>query len=382
MKRFISILLVLTMIMVLVVGCSKPGDKVEEPVVEDSEKVADETPGLEAGKVAKLGLGNIISIANSRDAGTDKDGKEVTAQTQADVTMAAVGFDNEGKVSSVTIDVVQSKIGFDEDLKVTANTDEEVKSKKDLEYEYGMLPVSEKIGIGKEWFEQMDEFEKWMLGKTIDEITGLKVKEIDPDHQNVPDIPELTSTVTITVQDYIAAVKEAWDTAVDVEAGETVGLGVKATIGNSRDYNPDKDGKEVLPLAQSDITMSAIALDADGKVVGSIIDTAQVKIDLDNKGVVTTDREAELMTKHELKEDYGMKPVSEKIGIGKEWYEQMNSFQDWMIGKTPDEVLGLPTKEANPEHPTVPDLPELNSSVTMDVGGYLEATAEAIENVR
>lgn len=381
MKKFLSILLVLTMLMTFAIGCSKPADVAEEPVVEDTEETEDteEEEVGEVGEVAKLGLGSVISIANSKDAGTDKDGKEVTAQTQADVTIAAVGFDSEDRVSSVTIDVVQSKIPFDEDLKVAADMDEEVKTKKDLGPEYGMLPVSESMGIGKEWFEQMDEFEKWMIGKTVDEILGLKVKERDPDHQHVPDIPELTSTVTITVESYQAAVKKAWENTVDVEGGETVGLGIKATIGSSRDYNPDKDGKEVLPLAQSDITMSAIALDSEGNVVGSIIDTAQVKIELDNEGVITTDREAELMTKHELEDDYGMRKASP---IEREWFEQMNDFQDWMIGKTPDEIVGMPTKEANPDHPTVPDVPELTSTVTMDVGDYLEATDEAIKNAR
>ncbi len=77
-----------------------------------------------------------------------------------------------------------------------------------------MKKVSE---IEKEWYEQMAAFEEWMIGKTVDEITGLKVKERDENHKNVPDVPELTSTVTITVEGYIAAVGEAWDNAVDVE---------------------------------------------------------------------------------------------------------------------------------------------------------------------
>jgi hypothetical protein len=49
-----------------------------------------------------------------------------------------------------------------------------------------------------------------MVGKSIDEITGLKVKEANPTHLNVPDVPELTSTVTITVESYLAVVQEAF----------------------------------------------------------------------------------------------------------------------------------------------------------------------------
>ena len=65
--------------------------------------------------------------------------------------------------------------------------------------------------IKKEWFEQIAEFEKWMIGKTVDEVKNLPVKRRDASRTTFR-CPELTSTVTITVQDYIAAVVEAWET--------------------------------------------------------------------------------------------------------------------------------------------------------------------------
>jgi len=52
-----------------------------------------------------------------------------------------------------------------------------------------------------------------MVGKSVDEIKALKVKERDESHKHVPDMPELTSTVTITVEGYIAAVAEAYTNA-------------------------------------------------------------------------------------------------------------------------------------------------------------------------
>ena len=217
MKRIISLALVLILISAALVGCTKPADKVETP----TDPPAVETPGTpetpetpetpaEAGKIAKFGLGQNISIGSSKDAGMDANNKAVLAQGQADVTMAAVGFDADGKVVSVTVDVAQTKVKFDEDLKVTSDREESVKSKKELGPDYGMVNASE---IKKEWFEQMEAFEDWMIGKTVDEITGLKVKEANPTHQNVPDVPELTSTVTITVENYIAAVHKAVEAA-------------------------------------------------------------------------------------------------------------------------------------------------------------------------
>lgn len=380
MKKIISLLLVLTLVATALVGCTKPAepaDKPAEPAPAPAQEPAkDPAPAAEGGKIAKLGLGQNISIAKSRDAGVDANGKEVLAQAQADVTIAAVGFDADGKVASVTVDVAQTKIAFDKDLKVTSDKEAEVKSKKDLGPDYGMLNASE---IKKEWFEQMAAFEDWMIGKTVDEIKNLKVKEVNPSHQNVPDVPELTSTVTITVESYIAAVVEAWENAVDAPGAEKVGLGVKTTIGSSKDKGTDANGKEVLPQGQADTYMTATAIDKDGKVVATLIDVAQVKVPFDAEGKVTADKAAEPKTKQELKEDYGMKNAS---AIKKEWYEQMASFQEWMAGKTIDEITGLKVKEANPSHKHVPDVPELTSTVTITVEGYLAVVEEAVANAR
>ena len=374
MKKIVSLILVLTLIMTALVGCSKPDetkDNPEPPVTQPEDQDNDQDSAAEGGKIAKLGLGQNISIASSKDA----DGNDVLALGQADVTMAAVGFDADGKVASVSIDVVQAKTPYDKDLKISADIDAPVKSKKELGPDYNMKPAS---AIGKEWFEQMDAFEEWMIGKSVDEIKNLKVTQKDEHHTHIPDVPELTSSVTMTVQDYIAAVAEAWDNAVDATGAEKVGLGVSSSIASSKELGTDKDGKEVLPVAQSDTNMAAMAFDKDGKVVAAIVDTAQVKINFDKEGKVTSDAAAEYKTKHELKEDYNMKNASP---IKKEWYEQMNAFQEWMIGKTADEITGLKVKE-NDHGPGIPDVPELTSSVTISVSSYLDVVGKAAANAK
>lgn len=42
-----------------------------------------------------------------------------------------------------------------------------------------------------------------------DEIKAMKVKKRDENHPSVPDVEELTSLVTVSVEDYIAAVVES-----------------------------------------------------------------------------------------------------------------------------------------------------------------------------
>ncbi|MDR7870977.1 MAG: hypothetical protein RIN55_08975 [Tissierellaceae bacterium] len=375
MKKIISLLLVLVLIATVFTGCTSNDEKdpVDNapPVSNDTEDPVDEEPA--AAKVAKLGLGQNISIAKSKEKGADANGNAVNASAQADVTMAAVGFDADGKVASVTLDVVQAKVAFDEAMAITSDLEAEVLTKVDLGDAYGMKGAS---AIGKEWYEQAEAFEEWMIGKTVDEIVNLPVKE------GVADVAELTSSVTIKVGDYIAAVEEAWDNAIEVEGGETVGLGIQAGIGSSKALGTDANGNQVLPRAQADVYMTATAFDADGKVVGTIIDNAQVRVAYDAEGKITTDKEAELKTKHELKEDYGMKGASAATGIGREWYEQMTSFQEWMVGKTVDEIVNLPVKETNPTHQNVPDVPELTSTVTITVESYLAVVEEAAANAR
>ncbi len=74
-----------------------------------------------------------------------------------------------------------------------------------------------------------------MAGKTVDEIKSMDVKVRDASHTDVPDVPELTSSVTIDVGGYIAAVEEAYRNAVDVKKGGVkLGLGHEISAAKSK----------------------------------------------------------------------------------------------------------------------------------------------------
>jgi uncharacterized OB-fold protein len=335
MKKGLALVLVLGMMVSVFAGCA---------------------PKDEGTVDVKLGLGSVTSTAKSRDADVDS---ETAARAQADTTIAAVAFDKDGKIVAVSIDVAQVQINFDADMKVASDKEAPILTKKELGPKYGMIGRSE---IGKEWYEQIAALEDWMIGKTIEEVKALKVKERDAAHTHVPDVPELTSSVTITVQDYLAAVEKAWNNTIEVKGFNTLGLGHTISIAKSKDATDTNTAQ-----AQADITFAAAGFDKDGKVAGTIIDTAQVKVAFDAEGKVVPAADA-FRTKKELGDDYGMKGRSE---IGKEWFEQLAAFEEWMVGKTMLEIKNLNLKD------NAPDIPELTSSVTVVVNSYIDAVFEA-----
>ncbi|RXI49896.1 hypothetical protein DP130_02605 [Clostridium tetani] len=369
MKKSFAIFLSTILTAGMLTGCasqSKPSKDGEK-----SDNVAKEVT------ISKIGLAHITSISESKDLGVDKNDKEVLPVAQADETIVAAAFDKDGKVAKVTIDTAQTKVKFDKNLKLTSDLNEKVKTKLERGEEYGMKKVSK---IKKEWNEQIAELEKWMIGKTVDEIKGMKVKKRDDAHPSIPDVEELTSLVTISVENYIAGVEKAYKNAVEIKEGAVkLGLGTEVSIGNSKGLGVDKNGKEVLPMAQVDTTMAATAFDKDGKVVGNIIDTAQTKVEFDKQGKVTTDKKGEFKTKTELGEEYGMKKRSK---IKKEWSEQIAEFEKWTVGKTVEEIKGMKVKKRDDKHVAIPDVEELTSLVTMTVEDYIAAVVEANKNAK
>lgn len=359
MKKMLSILLAATLALSMLSGCG--GDKKENTtagntVTTENKTAASSNSEATAGTIAKIGLGTITSIGKSKD----KDGDKGPVG-QVDSVIIAAAFDKDGKVVKVNIDNAQTKVEYSADLQVTTDAKGEFKTKVELGDEYGMKKAS---SIGKEWYEQAKALGDWMVGKSIDEIKGMKTKEKDAAHPAVPVEADLTSSVTVTVQDYINGVEKAFNNAVDVQAGgEKLGVGQSISISKSKGLDGDKT-----PTAQVDTTIVVGAFDKDGKVVGTIIDAAQTKIAFDKDGKVTSDKAADIKTKNELGEAYGMKQAS---SIAKEWNEQVKALGDWMVGKTVADIKGMKATDG------VPAEADLTSSVTVNSQGYINGIDEA-----
>ena len=311
----------------------------------------------------KVGMGHNIS-AKMTDATADKAGS-----AQVDTTMLVAAFDAEGKVTSVSIDVAQQKLGVNADGTTADAAKADIRTKIEKEGDYGMVGVS---GIGKEYFEQIEALENWMVGKTVEEIVNMPVMDRgDGSHTHVPTDADLAAGCTITVKSYLDALQEAWDNAVEVEGLAKVGLGQNISVKGTA-ATADKNGS-----VQVDTNMVGVALDAEGKILWGKIDVAQQKIGFDATGAKAGD--VDVRTKVEKEGDYGMVGAS---SIGKEYFEQVKALGEWMVGKTVAEVTAMETFERDPSHTAVPAVEDLKASVTITVGAYLEALAEAETNAK
>ena len=148
--------------------------------------------------------------------------------------------------------------------------------------------------------------------------------------------------------------------------GLKTGLAIVSSMEKSKDAG-EKDGS-----AQVSSVAVAVVVDADGKIVNCAIDNAQSQMAFtaDGKVVMADD----FKTKKELKEDYGMKAASK---IGKEWYEQAEALEQYVIGKTAGEVAGIAVNEEGKAADS-----DLAASVTVSIGGYQEAAQKAIANAK
>lgn len=151
----------------------------------------------------------------------------------------------------------------------------------------------------------------------------------------------------------------------DVTGGEGMKVGLGITVDLSATApTEDADGN-----AQQDGTAAAVLLDSEGKIVKCLVDVAQNKMAFTSEGVVL-DKDKEFITKKNLKEDYGMAPVS-PLENG-EWYQQIAAFEAYVVGMTADEVAGIETVVNDSGHEVGTD-EALTAGCTMEITDFMAA---------
>ncbi len=151
----------------------------------------------------------------------------------------------------------------------------------------------------------------------------------------------------------------------DNTPAQTLKLGLGAYVtASAADATEDRAGQ-----GQATITAAAVLVDADGKIVKAVIDTADNKVDytFDGKAVAVE----EFKTKYELGTDYGMVAYG---GATKEWYEQVDAFCALIVGKTADEVMALVVDGDKGTEDV------LNAGCTITIVEFAQAVVKAVAN--
>jgi hypothetical protein len=145
-----------------------------------------------------------------------------------------------------------------------------------------------------------------------------------------------------------------------------LGLGVYSTA-----TAKDADG-ETKGSAEAVITVAAVLVDKDGKIVKCVVDTA------DNKVAYTSDGKAvandSFKTKHELGDAYGMK--NPNYGSAKEWYEHANAFCTLVEGKTVSEVKALVAADGKNTDAVI------SAGCTIAAEEFVKAVEKAVANAK
>ena len=308
----------------------------------------------------KLGMGVCTSTGSSK-AGT----------AQVDATVSAVVLDADGKIVSCKVDVAQNKMAVADGVVPEDAASMTFKTKKEKLDEYNMKPASP---IGKEWYEQAEAFESFVVGKTADEVAAIPVETTDNGHVVTTD-ETLKAGCTMSIDSLISATVKACkdDSAADFTGDAKLALTANTSV-NSATASA-ADGEDGTAAMYS--TFAAVAVAADGKLAAVCYDEVQPKVTFDAAGEITSDTSVEVKTKREKKEEYNMKGAS---AIGKEWYEQNDAFESFVTGKTSAEISAIPTETTDNGHVVTTD-ETLKAGCTMSVDGMIATVVKAMDLV-
>ena len=313
MKKLICVLLSVLMILSVAafVGCDKAN---ETETTAGNETTSQEQPA----SALKLGLGVYTSTPTVTDATEEKDGQGKVA-----ITAAVITVDAEGKVVACELDTADLTVKYTAEGKAVAN--DGFKTKYEQGADYNMVAYG---GAAKEWFEQADAFESFVVGKTLAEIKAA-VAEGNKGNDDV-----IAAGCTIMIAEFVGAIEKAFANLTDSAAtsASTLKLGMNVDQ-TTADATEEKDGSN-----QVETTIFAAAVDANGKVLTAASDCVQVKFTFNQTGASTFDTTKAIASKREQGTNYGMVAWG---GAAKEWFEQADAFNALCVGKTATEIVAL-----------------------------------------
>ncbi len=285
---------------------------------------AETTTAAAATSGLRLGFGSVVTAGHSTQKTAEK-----PATAESYTYYAAVLIDSNSKIVNVWIDAVVNAITLDEKGVITSDIKALGATKRELGDKYGMKKAS---AIGKEWWEQADALEAFLVGKTVADIDAAAT---EGDKKIFVD---LKTSSTFGPTSYIEALKKAVAAAEKAKPTAATKLGFGTVISSSKSANATA---EKAGVAETYTSLAVVAVDDSGKVLDTWIDAVVHDFAFDTKGVITTDLKALGQTKRELGDAYGMKKAS---AIGKEWWEQADALEAFLEGKTVTEIDAAPTE--------------------------------------
>ena len=349
MKKIISMILALAMVLALS-GCAGTTVVVNNYYGTDASETTTTPVETEATEpvVAEGAIRTGLAITTSL--GTVDATAEAEGVAEFAITLAAITVDENDVILDCEIDAIGHNFSFDTTGTITSDIAAEVLTKNEKGDDYGMVAWG---GAVAEWYAQIDAFETYCIGKTIDEIQngGLNESGYAAD-------ADLATSATINLFDYVAALEAAQVNAqvLGAESGDKVILSCTTSQADSTQGN-----------AQLNVDAVALTVNGDGVITSCQIDALQGKATIDENGAVTA---TNIDTKNTLGFDYNMVAYG---GATYEWFEQAANFASYITGKTASEVEGIAIDES-----TKPADADLATSVTISIIGFKSLIAKAL----
>ena len=158
---------------------------------------------------------------------------------------------------------------------------------------------------------------------------------------------------------------------VPAEGALKTGLSVSVKISDSVSATAEAAG-----AAKYDVTLAAVTVDENGRIVSCVIDSIPATVEFDAAGTITSDITAQVLTKNELGDSYGMVAWGGAIA---EWDKQVAAVAKYAEGKT---VAELKNGDIDMTTGKAKDGTDLSSSATIYLAGYVYAIEAAVNNAQ
>ena len=255
------------------------------------------------------------------------DGLNTVSKGGATVIALALVTDADGKIVAARFDSVQPKFTLNAD-----KTDIVAVNRVDTKVELG----DEYTGMSDSWKDEAAAFEAFLVGKTASEIAAL---QFVVDGADAGLVAGCTMKSSMPVFQALVAKAFAYTRNVTFTTSETVSLGL--AIDAKVSGNVAEGGKIAADFA-------AVAI-AGGKVVASMIDSAEAKYSLEiaettGKGGATSISVNATLTEYKgTKNEQGDAYDSYSPMASGRWYAQAQAFANTAVGKTVAELADLST---------------------------------------